>query len=490
MLKPPLHPDETARLASLRALSILDTPAEERFDRITRVTAHLFDVPMALISLVDTDRQWFKSCQGVSVSETPREISFCAHAILGDHVFYVADTHADSRFADNPLVTRDPFLRFYAGYPISGPGGHKIGTLCIMDRKPRAMGESDFVLLRDLAEWAHLELTGVQILRNEIVKQTEQLHETEATFFNLMEGLPVGVFVLTGDGRPYYVNQTGQQIWGKGVAPNATPEDVANVYPLYIAGTNTEYPVERRPSIRALEGKSTTVDDIEIHHPGEIIHIQAWGTPVYHNGKITHAVVAFQDITEQKRSQRRLAVQNAVTAVLSDSESLEEATPRILEAICNSMKWPVGAIWKLDETDNVLRCVDIWHLPDANVPDFEALTRKLQMAQGVGLPGRILASGEPAWVPDIVEDKNFPRTPAALKNGLHAAFGFPIFSGRQIAGILEFFGRQIQQPDKELLSMMSSLGSQIGQFLSRKRVEAALRTSEEKYRELVEKGID
>jgi len=490
MLKPALPPDETVRLASLRALSILDTPAEERFDRITRVTAHLFDVPMALISLVDTDRQWFKSCQGVSASETSREISFCAHAILGDHVFYVSDTHADSRFADNPLVTRDPFLRFYAGYPIPAPGGHKIGTLCIMDRKPRAMGESDFGLLRDLAEWAHLELTGVQILRNEIAKQTEKLQESETTFFNLMEGLPVGVFVLTADGRPYYVNQTAQQIWGKGVAPGATPEDVANVYPLYIAGTNTEYPLERRPSMRALEGRTTAADDLEIHHPGGVIQLQAWGTPVYYNGKITHAVVAFQDIIEQKRSQRRVDVQHAVTAVLSDSESLEEATPRILEAICSSMKWQVGAIWTIDETENCLRCVDLWHRPDANVQDFDALTRKFPMPAGVGLPGRIWTSGEPAWVPDIVEDKNFPRTPAALKNGLHAAFGFPIYSGRQIAGIMEFFSHQIQQPDKELLSMMSSLGSQIGQFLSRKRIEAAFRTSEEKYRELVEKGPD
>ncbi len=488
MLKPPLPPDETERLASLRALSILDTPAEERFDRITRVASHLFDVPVALISLVDMDRQWFKSCQGVSVAETPREISFCAHAILGDHVFYVSDTHSDSRFSDNPLVTRDPFVRFYAGYPISGPGGHKIGTLCIMDRKPRAMGESDFHLLRDLGEWAHLELTGVQILRNEIAKQTEKMKETEATFFNLMEGLPVGVFVLAADGRPYYVNQTAQQIWGKGVAHNAKPEDVSNVYPLYIAGTNTEYPTERRPSRRALEGRSTSADDLEIHRPEGIIHLQAWGTPVYQNGKITHAVVAFQDITDQKRAERRLDVQHAVTDVLSDAESLEEATPRILEAVCSSMKWQVGAIWTMDESESCLRCVDMWHRPDANVSDFETLTRKFTMPSGVGLPGRIWASGEPAWVPDIVEDKNFPRTPAAMKNGLHAAFGFPIYSGKQIVGILEFFSHQIQQPDKELLTMMSNLGSQIGQFLSRKRAEAALRNSEERYRELVERG--
>ncbi len=110
--------NEEARLASLHSLDILDTPPEERFDRITRVAAELFGVPIALISLVDSDRQWFKSCYGIKATETPRDISFCAHAILGNDIFYVPDTKRDPRFADNPLANEQN-IRFYAGMPLS-----------------------------------------------------------------------------------------------------------------------------------------------------------------------------------------------------------------------------------------------------------------------------------------------------------------------------------------------------------------------------------
>ena len=118
MLEPPLPPDEAMRLAALRSLNILDTPAEERFDRITRLAQRLFDVPIALVSLVDTNRQWFKSCQGLDASETPRSISFCGHAILEDGPLIIEDATKDQRFADNPLVTGPPDIRFYTGQPL------------------------------------------------------------------------------------------------------------------------------------------------------------------------------------------------------------------------------------------------------------------------------------------------------------------------------------------------------------------------------------
>src|SRR3989304_6783290 len=141
MLRPPIPEEERARLSTLRELKILDTPAEERFDRITRIASRLFDVPIAVISLVDADRQWFKSCVGLSITETPREISFCAHAIMSDEIMYVSDTHADERFSDNPLVIGEPFIRFYAGCPLPGPDGRSLGTLCIVDRRPRELSD-------------------------------------------------------------------------------------------------------------------------------------------------------------------------------------------------------------------------------------------------------------------------------------------------------------------------------------------------------------
>lgn len=163
MKKPNTPPDEATRLNTLRHLNILDTPAEERFDRITRMAKRLFNVSIALVSLVDENRQWFKSCIGLNASETPRDISFCGHAILGDDVFIVPDTTKDERFADNPLVINEPHIRFYAGCPIRFTNGSKLGTLCIIDQQPRIFTDEDLLILKDLASMIERELAALEL---------------------------------------------------------------------------------------------------------------------------------------------------------------------------------------------------------------------------------------------------------------------------------------------------------------------------------------
>jgi diguanylate cyclase (GGDEF)-like protein len=160
---PPTPSNESARINTLRALHILDTSPEERFDRLTRLAKRLFGVPIALVSLVDTNRQWFKSCVGLSESETSRDVSFCAHAILGDEILMVPDTLADERFHDNPFVKNDPNIRFYAGCPLRVANGSKLGTLCLIDVKPRDLDAEECELLRDLARMAEQELAAVQL---------------------------------------------------------------------------------------------------------------------------------------------------------------------------------------------------------------------------------------------------------------------------------------------------------------------------------------
>lgn len=137
VISAPIPPCEAARLEALRCCRILDTPPEERFDQITRWAALHFHVPIALITLVDQDRQWFKSCTGMCATEVNREISFCAHAILSDNVFVVPDTFEDLRFCDNPQVIEAPFIRFYAGAPLITSAGFRLGTLCLVDTAPR-----------------------------------------------------------------------------------------------------------------------------------------------------------------------------------------------------------------------------------------------------------------------------------------------------------------------------------------------------------------
>lgn len=163
MKTPPKPADEAQRLETLRALNILDSSPDERFDRLTRLAKRLFGVPIALVSLIDEDRQWFKSRQGLDASETPREISFCGHAILGDDIFMVPDATLDERFHDNPLVTGAPDIRFYAGCPLAVADGSKLGTLCIIDSEPRQLSDEDRGLLHDLASIAEQELSALQL---------------------------------------------------------------------------------------------------------------------------------------------------------------------------------------------------------------------------------------------------------------------------------------------------------------------------------------
>lgn len=156
--------DEANRLAALRALNLLDTAPQERFERITRVAKALADVPIAYISFVDENRQWFMSCQGLSSKETPREVAFCAHVVVLRKPLIIPDALLDSRFAENPLVTIDPRVRFYAGFPLILPDGSCIGTLCFVDTRPRQFPAESLVAFADLAEMAKQEIaakTGV-----------------------------------------------------------------------------------------------------------------------------------------------------------------------------------------------------------------------------------------------------------------------------------------------------------------------------------------
>jgi hypothetical protein len=199
MQAPPRPPNEPQRLKALKRLNILDTGYEERFDRITRIAQILFDAPFALISLVDANRQWFKSCLGLSASETPRAISFCGHAILKHEPLYIPDALADNRFADNPLVTSEPFIRSYLGCPLKEPSGEQVGTLCIIDTRPSDYLEKEIKTLIDLASLVETELARQHLYqsRNRMVALELELRAVRTLTGGIMfHCLPVSPFSL------------------------------------------------------------------------------------------------------------------------------------------------------------------------------------------------------------------------------------------------------------------------------------------------------
>lgn len=160
MLVAPQPANEAERLAALHALLILDTPPEQRFDKIVQFAASEFDVPVVLITLLDAERQWFKASVGVAVCETGRDVSLCSHAILREDIMVVPDALLDPRFADNPLVTGELHVRFYAGAPLALPSGLRLGTLCLIDHMPRTLDAMDLGILGTLRDLVVMELRG------------------------------------------------------------------------------------------------------------------------------------------------------------------------------------------------------------------------------------------------------------------------------------------------------------------------------------------
>jgi PAS domain S-box-containing protein len=225
------------------------------------------------------------------------------------------------------------------------------------------------------------------------------------------------------------------------------------------------------------------------HWEGEIVHTRRdgkriivfsrWSRDRDAQGNRGYVLETNNDITQRKRAEYRQAVNLAVTRILADSPALADAVPRILQTVCETLGWKIGDFWTPDLQGKLLRCFKVWESRAGSFPKFTAMCRERTFVPGVGLPGRIWSSLKPAWISDVTKDKNFPRTPIAVTEGLHGAFGFPIFFKNHFLGVMEFFSDEIREPDQDLLKMFASIGSQIGQFIERKQAEEALQKSKE-----------
>ena len=207
---------------------------------------------------------------------------------------------------------------------------------------------------------------------------------------------------------------------------------------------------------------------------GSIRNVRINSSVYRENGTFVHTRCFTYDITDRKLTEKRLALQYAVSQILSRSIDFVDGTHDILQTVCESLGWQVGILWSVDYQAGVLRYVDTWHETSIDVNEFEAASRKRTFEKDVGLPGRVWSTAKSAWIPNVVRDNNFPRATAAATSGLRAAFGFPILLGEEVVGVMEFFSREIRQPDELLLNIIGNLSSQIGQFHELRRAEEKL----------------
>ncbi|HKS67966.1 MAG TPA: response regulator [Candidatus Acidoferrales bacterium] len=460
-----LPTNEPARLEALRRYGILDTLPEQEFDDLTRLAALICQTPIALVSFVDAKRQWFKSKIGVEASETPREISFCAHAILTPDLLVVSDVLADERFRSNPLVQGEPGLRFYAGAPLITHDGHALGTICVLDRVPRGLGETQREALKALARLAVAELE----LRRSVSDLSKATHERRRAEKEIDQLFTLSLDMLCIAGFDGYFKRLNPA-WER-VLAIPSRELLERPYIDFV------HPDDREATIaegRKLSAGTETISFENRYRRGDGSYLWLlWNATPSASEQLIFAVA--RDITQRKKAEDRTTAGYAVTRVLAEAESIEAAAPQILRSIAESLDWDVGAIWRLDEDTLLLHCITVWHSPGTQFPKFEAATRELKLSRGMGLPGHVWETGQPAWVTEIPASGRSPRIAIDREEGLRSAFAFPIRSSGKFAGVIEFFTTQPRAIDQDLLAMFDSIGSQVGQFIDRRRAENDLR---------------
>lgn len=304
MQSAPLPDNEPQRLAALRALDVLDTGPEAEFDALVRTASLVCGVPISLISLIDAERQWFKANIGLpGALETPRDVAFCAHAILGDALFEVPDASADARFADNPLVSGNPDIRFYAGAPVILSDGHHVGTLCVIDRQARQLNDMQREVLRCLATAAAQALEGRRALRQQ-AENTLAAAASEARFRTLSEGSPLGVYQTDARGRCTYTNQRWQEIYGlslqdslgSGWSNTLHPDDQAAVFEQWQRATETNADFDMEFRI--------------LHPSGQVRHVRSTARAVRDSAGAVQAYIgSVDDVTSRKQSEYALALE-------------------------------------------------------------------------------------------------------------------------------------------------------------------------------------
>jgi len=311
MAQAPIPPDEERRLTALRALDVLDTPREAEFDALVQAASMVCGTPISLISLIDSERQWIKANVGLpGLTETPREVAFCAHAIMQDGILEISDARADGRFVDNPLVTSDPSIRFYAGAPLRLSDGTHAGALCVIDRKPGRLDAGQRQILSQLAKAAVVLLEGrraLQVerrLREESVLATRDLAVSEERFRTLSEASPLGVFSTDPQGLCLYTNSRWQTIYGLSLEESLGHGWSSAIHPDDLDAVFSEWK-------RSAEAGRDFDMEFRIKRPGGTArYVRAQSRPSRdQDGQITGHIGSVEDVTEARATRERLVAE-------------------------------------------------------------------------------------------------------------------------------------------------------------------------------------
>ena len=312
-----------------------------------------------------------------------------------------------------------------------------------------------------------------QVKHNE--ETLEALRLAEQKYRSIFENCLEGIFQTTLDGQYLSANPALARMYGYESVDELIADLTDITRQLYVrAGRRAEFIQLVREQGKVIDFESQIYrrdgSVIWIRENARLVRDEVSGEPLYYEGMVQD--ISRRKAAEEERDQAnaRLSVQYAVARTLAEVRHLGEASGKIVQAICESVGWDFGDLWRVDAHAGVLRCVDIWHAPEFHAHEFIDATQRTTIPPGVGLPGRVWSSRKAFWIPEVGLDENFPRAALAAKGGLHGAFAFPIMLGNEVIGVMEFFSSGIHLPDDDLFSMLAALGAQIGSFIQRERM--------------------
>jgi PAS domain S-box-containing protein len=496
MQKPQIPLNESARQVALERYNILDTLPEQEYDDLTQLAASVCGTPIALISLIDRDRQWFKSRVGIDASETSRDIAFCSHVVAENAILNVPDTSKDSRFADNPLVVNEPNIRFYTGVPLTTSDNFTLGTLCVIDRRPRDLTP---LQIQQLEALSRLVISQLELRRNnkaanllvsvlESSKKVSMFQQAilDSVNFAIISTDLQGMIQSFNSGAELMLGYKAVEIIGKSLVTfHDTNEIIERSHQL---SAELNQPIESGFEVFAAKVKLGQVFEKEwtyIRQNGERLPVLLTITAIRNDQEeIKGFLGVAKDITAQKEADRDrlrrryteklVTAQNQIARVLAESSSFNKAATRILETLCEQLSWDVGELWLTSSYPHTLQLMASYSIPKVEATELIQTHQLMSIEYGSGLIGTVWAEGIAKWV-EIDQYPNFHKSDAVRKVGLKYAYSFPVSGeNKSILAVITMFSCQSQQISLEMTNVVAAIGRQIGQFMEKRKFERDL----------------